>query len=76
MISEIMGRKPLLLFAVVLFAGGSIICAITESMVGMLLGRSIQGVGGAGIYALTNGIVSDLTSMQERSRLSSIIGIL
>jgi MFS family permease len=75
-ISEIVGRKPLLLFAVVLFAGGSVICAVAESMVGMLLGRTIQGIGGGGIYALTNCIVSDIASMQERSRLSNIIGAL
>ena len=48
--SDIFGRKPLIMVALVLFGVGAIMAAVTHgSMTLMLVGRSIQGVGGGGV---------------------------
>jgi EmrB/QacA subfamily drug resistance transporter len=74
-ISDIFGRKPVLLAAVVIFWIGSLLCALANSM-GMLIGaRAIQGVGGGGIIVLPNICVSDLFSMRNRGMYFGILGM-
>ncbi|KAI9171677.1 Efflux pump dotC [Paramyrothecium foliicola] len=74
-ISDIFGRKPVLLAAVATFWVGSLLCALANSM-GMLIGaRAIQGVGGGGIIVLPNICVSDLFSMRNRGMYFGILGM-
>jgi MFS family permease len=49
-LSYIFGRRPLVLASVGFFAIGSAICGAAPSMTVMLVGRSIQGVGGGGLH--------------------------
>ena len=51
--SHIFGRKPLIYVSLVLFLAGSIIAALANNFTVILVGRSIQGIGGGGIIALT-----------------------
>ncbi|KAK4234164.1 major facilitator superfamily transporter [Achaetomium macrosporum] len=51
-LSDILGTKLLILFAVGLFAIFSMACGVTETMLQLIIFRSIQGVGGSGIYSL------------------------
>jgi Na+/melibiose symporter-like transporter len=63
-ISDIWGRKPILLIANVVFLVGSLICALAVNMTMMLVGRAIQGAGGGGIIVLVNICVTDLFSVR------------
>ena len=63
-ISDIWGRKPIILLANVFFLVGSLICALANNMAMIIAGRAIQGVGGGGIIILANISVSDLFSMR------------
>lgn len=63
-ISDIWGRKPIILLANVTFLVGSLICALAKNIAMILAGRAIQGVGGGGIIILANISVSDLFSMR------------
>lgn len=63
-ISDIWGRKRILLLANVAFLVGSLICALAINLPMILVGRSIQGVGGGGIIVLVNICVSDLFSVR------------
>lgn len=63
-ISDIWGRKPIILLANVTFLVGSLICALAQNIAMILAGRAIQGVGGGGIIILANISVSDLFSMR------------
>lgn len=67
-LSEIFGRKFPLLTALSLFTLGSVVCASAPSLAALLIGRVIQGVGGGGIIALTNVIVTDLVPLRERGK--------
>lgn len=60
------GRKELLLFSAVLFAVGSIVSAVATNMTMMLVGRSIQGIGGGGILSLGEIILTDLVPLAVR----------
>jgi EmrB/QacA subfamily drug resistance transporter len=65
-ISDIWGRKMILLCAIALFFVGSLMCALGNNMPVFLSGRAVQGVGGAGLLTLVNIAISDLFSMRDR----------
>lgn len=65
-LSDIFGRKQILLLALGIFLFGSLLCAISRSMGMLIAARAIQGVGGGGAIALPNICISDLFSLQER----------
>ena len=49
--SNIFGRKPLILIALAFFTVGSIVPAVANNFTVILVGRSIQGIGGGGIIS-------------------------
>ena len=66
-ISDIWGRKPGLLGAIIVFAVGSTIAAASTSMAMLISGRAVQGLAGGGIISLVNIVISDLFSMRHRA---------
>ena len=71
--SHIFGRKPMVLTAMVLFTIGAIVCATSPNFTQLLVGRSLQGVGGGGLIALTEIIVTDLVPMRLRGKYFGFI---
>ncbi|KAE8151060.1 major facilitator superfamily domain-containing protein [Aspergillus avenaceus] len=65
-LSDIWGRKPILLAAVALFFGASIICAKAIDMPMLIAGRSVQGIAGGGLLQLILITISDLFSVRHR----------
>lgn len=63
-LSDIWGRKPILLLANLIFFVGSLIAAVSVSVDMLLTGRAIQGIGGGGLLILANICISDLFSMR------------
>lgn len=63
-ISDIWGRKPILLTAVVMFFCSSIICAEARSMKMLIIGRSLQGTAGGGMVQLVMITISDIFSIR------------
>jgi MFS family permease len=63
-LSDIWGRKPILLSAVALFFVSSIVCATAIHMPMLIAGRSIQGVAGGGLIQLILITISDLFSVR------------
>ncbi|KAJ5164155.1 uncharacterized protein N7500_005985 [Penicillium coprophilum] len=66
-LSDIWGRKPILLLAVAWFFLSSILCAAATSMEMLIAGRALQGVAGGGLLQLVTIIISDLFSVRHRS---------
>lgn len=73
-ISDIWGRKPVILTAVGIFWVGSLLCATSISMGMLITARALQGIGGGGTIVLVNICISDLFSMRNRSFYFSIMG--
>lgn len=63
-ISDIWGRKPVLLTAVAMFFGSSIICAEARNMKMLIIGRSLQGTAGGGMVQLVMITISDIFSIR------------
>ena len=71
--SHIFGRKPLVILALAFFLVGSVVAATANNFTLLILGRSIQGVGGGGIIALTEIIITDLVPLRLRGNYFGII---
>src|SRR5439155_5136607 len=61
-LSDIYGRRAMLLVAVGLFVAGSILCAAAPSMLLLILGRGLQGIGGGGILPLCQSVIADVVA--------------
>lgn len=73
MVSDHIGRKPVILFGLALFAAGSGVAAEAESIHGVIAGRALQGAGA--IAAAVLALAADLTREESRLRAMAIIGI-
>ncbi|PQE20256.1 major facilitator superfamily transporter protein [Rutstroemia sp. NJR-2017a BBW] len=65
-LSHVFGRKASLMGSGLLFGIGSILAAVAQNFTLMLVGRSIQGIGGGGILTLGEIIVTDLVPLSVR----------
>jgi MFS transporter, DHA2 family, tetracycline/oxytetracycline resistance protein len=72
-LSDIYGRKPLYLAAIVIFIVGSAGCTLANSMETLAVFRVLQGFGGAGLMSLPTAIVADLAPVRERGRYFSYL---
>ncbi|KAI1115629.1 MFS general substrate transporter [Nemania sp. NC0429] len=73
-LSDIWGRKPIMLVAVGIFWIGSLIAALSKNIGQLIAARAIQGGGGGGIVVLTNIAVGDLVSVRKRGQYYGIFG--
>jgi EmrB/QacA subfamily drug resistance transporter len=67
-LSDIYGRRPLLLVALVVFAIASVLCGFATSLSQLIAARALQGVGGAGLMAMAQSSIADVVSPRERGR--------
>lgn len=74
-ISDIFGRKPVLLTAVFVFWVGSLICGLSRNMGMLIAGRAIQGIGGGGSLILVNICISDMFSVRKRGVYLGFVGL-
>jgi hypothetical protein len=73
-ISDIWGRKPILLCAGGVFFLGSSLAGGSTSIAMLIAARAIQGVGGGGLIILSNICIADLFSVRNRSKYYGVIG--
>ena len=73
MLSDRWGRKPVITVGLLIFAAGSVVAALAESIGMVILGRALQGAGAiaAAVLALT----ADLTREEQRTKAMAVIGI-
>ena len=73
LVSDRIGRKPLIIGGLAIFVLGSVIAAMSESIWGIILGRALQGSGA--IAAAVMALLSDLTREQNRTKAMAFIGV-
>ncbi|PWR23631.1 MDR family MFS transporter [Zavarzinia compransoris] len=72
-LSDVHGRRAMLLIAITVFVAGSVACALAPDMLTLILMRGVQGLGGGGLISLAQTIIADLVSPKERSRYQGYI---
>lgn len=74
-VSDIWGRKPIILVANVIFFSGSLICALVNEFATFIAGRAVQGLGAAGMQTMVNICISDLFSQRDRGLYYGVTSI-
>ena len=72
-LSDIHGRRGMMLIAIAVFIVGSVACALAPSMTALVFARALQGLGGGGLIALAQTIIADIVSPRERGRYQGYI---
>ena len=67
-LSDIYGRRALLLPALALFIVASVLCALSQSLPQLIGFRALQGIGGAGLMSMSQAAIADVVSPRERGR--------
>ena len=74
-LSDIWGRRAMILVAIGLFMAGSALAAAAPSMTMLILGRGLQGIGGGGILPLCQSVIADVVAPRERGRYQAYMGV-
>ncbi len=72
-LSDRVGRVPVILLGLAIFALGSVLAAVSDSIYGVIAGRLLQGAGA--ISATLTALISDATREEVRTRSMAIFGI-
>jgi EmrB/QacA subfamily drug resistance transporter len=65
-LSDIYGRRAMMLIALAIFLAGSLACALAPTMGMLILARALQGFGGGGILPLAQTVIADILTPRER----------
>ncbi|MEM1153918.1 MAG: MFS transporter [Pseudomonadota bacterium] len=72
-LSDRIGRKPVIITGLAVFAVGSVVAAIADNLWLIVIGRALQGAGA--ITAALMALVADLTSEEQRTKAMALVGI-
>src|SRR6202158_5442627 len=67
-LSDIYGRRVMIIAAMGLFIAGSVLCALAPNITVLILARGLQGLGGGGIMPIVQTVISDVVSPRERGQ--------
>ena len=72
-LSDIYGRRRLLMLCLSIFIATSVLCGTARQLVQLIAYRALQGLGGGGLMALTQAAIADVVSPRERGRYQGYI---
>ena len=72
MASDRLGRKPVIVAGMLMFVVGALVCAESTSLIGITLGRGIQGLGA--ISAAITALIADSTREEHRTKAMAMVG--
>src|SRR3954464_14380641 len=67
-LSDIYGRRAMIVAALSLFVAGSVLCALAPNMPVLIIARGLQGLGGGGIMPIVQTVISDVVTPRERGQ--------
>ncbi len=68
-LADAIGRKRVLLAAIVIFCGGSLAASFSHSMTQLIVFRGIQGLGAGGVMPVVLTIIGDIFTLEERAKI-------
>jgi EmrB/QacA subfamily drug resistance transporter len=73
-LSDLYGRRPLLLFGISVFLIGSALSGLSQEMWQLILFRGIQGVGAGSLFPIALAVIGDLFTPAERGKYQGLFG--
>src|SRR5690242_15429541 len=73
-LSDLYGRRRILLIAIGVFVGGSLLCGVSQSAVQLIGARAVQGIGSAGLFTSAFAVTADLFPPAERGKWQGLFG--
>ncbi|WP_114238804.1 MFS transporter [Dyella sp. C9] len=73
LLSDRIGRKPAITLGLLVFAAGGLVAACSHSLLGIVIGRALQGMGA--VAGAGTALAADLTREENRSKVMGIIGV-
>ncbi|TML24779.1 MAG: MFS transporter [Actinobacteria bacterium] len=73
-LGDVYGRKPLFIFAIVVFLAGSALCGLAQNMTQLVLFRGVQGLGAGGLFPLALAVIGSIVPPRDRGRYQGLIG--
>jgi len=73
-LSDVYGRRPFFLLAIVLFMAGAVVSGLAPTMTVLILGRALQGLGAGGLIPLAMAVIGDLIAPRERGKWQGLTG--
>jgi MFS family permease len=70
--SDFFGRKNILTFGLLIFIIGSVVAALSTSMIMVIIGRAIQGMGA--IASTGMALIADVSRPEQRTKMMAIVG--
>ncbi|MCC6222744.1 MAG: MFS transporter [Thermoleophilia bacterium] len=74
-LSDLYGRRPLFLAAILLFSIGSVLAGLAASMEQLVAARTVQGIGAGGLVPLGIAVIGDVIAPRERGRWQAVNGV-
>jgi EmrB/QacA subfamily drug resistance transporter len=74
-LSDMFGRKPVLMTGIAVFLAGSLLCGFASSMSSLIAFRLLQGLGAGAIYPVAMTVIGDLYALDERGRAQGMIAV-
>ena len=72
-LGDVLGRKRMLLVALVVFVIASLLCALSPSVVALSIARLLQGLGGGGLMTLSQALIGEALPPRERGRFQGYL---
>jgi len=73
-LSDLLGRRPMLLFGISLFLVGSALSGISQTMWQLILFRGVQGLGAGALFPISLAVIGDLFPPSERGKYQGLFG--
>jgi len=73
-LSDLYGRKPMMMFGVIVFLVGSALSGLSQNMAMLILFRGIQGIGAGALFPIALSVIGDLYTPAERGRYQGLFG--
>lgn len=72
-LSDLYGRRRMIVTGIIIFISGSFLCALSRSMIQLILFRTIQGIGAGAILTISYTIIGDIFEIEERAKIQGAL---
>ncbi|MCJ7710676.1 MAG: MFS transporter, partial [Chloroflexi bacterium] len=73
-LSDLYGRKPLLIIGITIFLIGSVLSGLSQNMTQLIIFRGVQGLGAGALFPISLAVIGDLFSPRERAKYQGLFG--